>query len=65
MAEGNEDSKKINLTVKTAKDKQTLEISEDASVKEVSRLSHPVIFYYASLFCSYLYRSLEDSVVIQ
>ncbi|XP_042861532.1 ubiquilin-1-like [Penaeus japonicus] len=38
MAEGSEGAKSINLTVKTAKDKQILEISEDASVKDLREL---------------------------
>ncbi|ROT78480.1 putative ubiquilin-1 isoform X1 [Penaeus vannamei] len=38
MAEGSEGAKTINLTVKTAKDKQILEIGEDASVKDLREL---------------------------
>lgn len=41
MAENTDDSSentsnKISITVKTAKEKETIEIDEDASVKEVS-----------------------------
>lgn len=35
MAEGSEDASTINLTVKTAKDKQQVEVAADASVKQV------------------------------
>ncbi|KAG7154490.1 Ubiquilin-1-like [Homarus americanus] len=35
MAEGSEGTKKISLTVKTAKDKQSVEVEEDASVKDL------------------------------
>ncbi|XP_049766030.1 ubiquilin-1 [Schistocerca cancellata] len=34
MAEGQEPPKKINLTVKTPKDKQTVEVDSDASIKD-------------------------------
>lgn len=37
MAEGSEEANNINLTVKTAKDKQQIEIGGDATVKEVRR----------------------------
>lgn len=36
MAEGQDGSKKINVTVKTPKEKQSIEISEDAEIKDVS-----------------------------
>ena len=39
MAESSEGSKKISLTVKTAKDKKLIEIEEDAGVNEVSFMS--------------------------
>lgn len=39
MAEGQDGSKKINVTVKTPKEKQTIEISEDAEIKDVSILN--------------------------
>jgi hypothetical protein len=35
MAEGQDSSKKINLTVKTPKEKQTVEVEENASIKDV------------------------------
>jgi len=35
MAEGQDTSKKINLTVKTPKEKQTIEVEENASIKDV------------------------------
>lgn len=38
MAEGQ--PKKIIVTVKTPKEKQTIEISEDADIKEVILISH-------------------------
>ncbi|XP_014238370.1 ubiquilin-1 [Trichogramma pretiosum] len=34
MAEGQESAKKINITIKTPKDKQIVEIEEDASIKD-------------------------------
>lgn len=36
MAEGQDESKKICVSVKTPKEKQIIEISEDADIKEVS-----------------------------
>lgn len=36
MAEGQEAPKKITITVKTPKEKQTIECDEDASIKDVS-----------------------------
>jgi hypothetical protein len=36
MAEGQDSQKKISVTVKTTKEKQNIEIEEDASVKDVS-----------------------------
>lgn len=36
MAEGQEAQKKITITVKTPKEKQTIECDEDASIKDVS-----------------------------
>lgn len=38
MAEGSEEVKKISLTVKTAKEKQTVEINSNATVKELREL---------------------------
>lgn len=39
MAEGEEESKKkINVVVKTTKDKQTVEVDEDATIKDVSSI---------------------------
>jgi hypothetical protein len=35
MAEGQDTAKKINLTVKTPKEKQTIEVEENASIKDV------------------------------
>lgn len=35
MAENQETSKKINVTVKTPKEKQTVEVEEDAEIKDV------------------------------
>lgn len=37
MAEGQEEPKKITITVKTPKEKQQVEIEEDADIKKVSR----------------------------
>ena len=37
MAEGSEEANTISLTVKTAKDKQQIEINKDATVREVRR----------------------------
>lgn len=37
MAEAQEESKKITITVKTPKEKQQVEIEEDADIKRVSR----------------------------
>lgn len=36
MAEGQEEPKKITITVKTPKEKQQVEIEEDADIKKVS-----------------------------
>lgn len=36
MAESQDTKKKINVNIKTPKDKQTVEIEEDASIKDVS-----------------------------
>lgn len=36
MAENQETSKKITVTVKTPKEKQTVEVDEDAEIKDVS-----------------------------
>lgn len=36
MAEGQENSKKIHVTVKTPKEKKIIEIEEDAEIKDVS-----------------------------
>lgn len=36
-------SNKITITVKTPKDKQTIEISEDADIKEVSKRKKKLI----------------------
>jgi len=38
MAEGQEPTKKINLTVKTPKEKQTIEVEENASIKDFKEL---------------------------
>ncbi|KDR22728.1 ubiquilin-1 isoform X2 [Zootermopsis nevadensis] len=38
MAEGQETSKKLNLTVKTPKEKQTVEVEENASIKDFKEL---------------------------
>lgn len=37
MAEGRDDKRKITLTVKTPKEKQTVEVEEDAEIKDVSK----------------------------
>lgn len=36
MAEGQDAPKKITITVKTPKDKRTIECNDDASIKDVS-----------------------------
>lgn len=36
MAEGQENRKKITINVKTPKEKQSVEIEEDATIKDVS-----------------------------
>lgn len=46
MAEGLDSSKKITITVKTPKEKQQIEISEDADIKDVSAV---VIFIVAHI----------------
>ena len=38
MAEGHDTGKKITVTVKTPKEKQFIEISEEAEIKDVSVL---------------------------
>lgn len=37
MAEGQDAAKKINVTVKTPKTKETIAVDENADIKEVSR----------------------------
>lgn len=45
MAEGQDTRKKITVNVKTPKEKQSIEIEEDASIKDVSFLIlYPVNF---------------------
>lgn len=36
MAEGSDSAKKITITVKTPKEKQQIEVAEDADIKDVS-----------------------------
>jgi ubiquilin len=43
MAEGQEDPKKITITVKTPKEKQQVEIEEDADIKKVSEALHEIL----------------------
>lgn len=42
MAEGQEDPKKITITVKTPKEKQQIEIEEDADIKKVSTVTSQI-----------------------
>lgn len=49
MAEGSEEASTINLTVKTAKDKQQVEIPKDATVKQVKRYLGPRVVCHAVL----------------
>jgi hypothetical protein len=53
MAEGQETSKKLNLTVKTPKEKQTVEVEENASIKDVciSVYMCDLILYIRIIFC--------------
>jgi hypothetical protein len=53
MAEGQETSKKLNLTVKTPKEKQTVEVEENASIKDVCITSCmcDIMFYVYIIFC--------------
>jgi hypothetical protein len=53
MAEGQDTSKKINLTVKTPKEKQTIEVEENASIKDVctNDCMFSLVFYIAIVFC--------------
>lgn len=53
MAEGQETSKKLNLTVKTPKEKQTVEVEENASIKDVciSVYMWDLIIYKRIAFC--------------
>lgn len=44
MAEGQEKSNKINVIVKTPKEKVDIEIEEDASIKDVSSF-YPVLYF--------------------
>lgn len=46
MAEGQDSAKKINLTVKTPKEKQTIEVEENASIKDVCIVFVCVILNY-------------------
>jgi hypothetical protein len=53
MAEGQDTSKKINLTVKTPKEKQTIEVEENASIKDVCMdvCMFSLVFYIYIVFC--------------
>lgn len=46
MSDGEESVKKITVTVKTPKEKQTVEVQENATISEVSIL----IYRYAYVF---------------
>lgn len=52
MAEGQEKPNKINITVKTPKEKVTIEVEEDASIKDVSKIN---ILLYKFLYRYSLY----------
>lgn len=52
MAEGQDDAKKITLTVKTPKEKRTIEVDEDAEVKDVSFLRGQQVVPGQFLTCS-------------
>lgn len=43
MAEGQENRKKITINVKTPKEKQSVEIEEDATIKDVSVIKNRLL----------------------
>lgn len=49
MAEGQETPNKINITVKTPKEKVTIEVEEDASIKDVSKINIMYKFHHSYL----------------
>jgi hypothetical protein len=53
MAEGQDSSKKISLTVKTPKEKQTIEVDENASIKDVCMgvCMYSLVLYINVIFC--------------
>jgi hypothetical protein len=53
MAEGQDSSKKINLTVKTPKEKQTIEVEENASIKDVGMgvCMYSLVLYVNVIYC--------------
>lgn len=57
MAEGQDSQKKITITIKTPKEKQSVEIEEDASIKDVSTIVMdscrlPTSILYLFHFCN-------------
>lgn len=60
MAEGQDSKKKINITVKTTKDKKTLEVEEDTSIKDVCSLfGEEVILIYSIMILRILSTDLS------
>jgi cytochrome b len=44
MAEGQDSRKKITITIKTYKEKQSIEIEEDATIKDVSAIIINILY---------------------
>lgn len=61
MAESQDTKKKINVNIKTPKDKQTVEIEEDASIKDVSVI---YIDYFKNFVNSTLHINLNIFFII-
>lgn len=60
MAEGG--ARRINVTVKTPKDKKTIECDEDETVEKVSEYEKNIKFHHLTCFISLTTRSIETSV---
>jgi hypothetical protein len=45
MAEGQDSRKKITITIKTYKEKQSIEIEEDATIKDVSAIIINILYF--------------------
>ena len=59
MAEGQDSQKKITVNIKTPKEKQTVEIEEDAMIKDVNTIIKFNYYYYLSYFIVFYYDPLD------